>query len=214
MTDAKIIAEKLLQADAVKLSPDKPYTWASGWKSPIYCDNRRILSFPFIRDHVKSELCNVIFEKFPNAELLAGVATAGIAWGAMAADQLKLPYVYVRPKPKEHGLSNQVEGYFEKAQKTVVIEDLVSTGKSSLQVVDVLKESGLEVIGMVSIFNYGFPIATAAFEKASLVYYSLTDYKTLIDLAIEKGMVTGGQQEILLKWRDDPANWDGVFKLP
>src|SRR6185369_14870344 len=155
MTDAKAVAEKLLQVNAVKLSPEKPFTWASGWKSPIYCDNRRILSFPYVRDFVKSELCNLVFEKFPNAELLAGVATAGIAWGAMVADQLKLPYVYVRPKPKEHGLGNQIEGYFEQGQATVVIEDLVSTGKSSLQVIDVLKEADLQIAGMVSIFTYG-----------------------------------------------------------
>jgi orotate phosphoribosyltransferase len=209
MTDAKVVAEKLLQINAVKLSPEKPYTWASGWKSPIYCDNRKVLSFPFIRDYIKSEMCNVIFEKFPDAELLAGVATAGIAWGAMAADQLKLPYIYVRPKPKEHGLGNQIEGFYEKRQKTVVIEDLVSTGKSSLQVVDVLKEAGLEVTGMVSIFTYGFPVATEAFTKASLSYYSLTDYPTLIELAAEKGMVTPAQQDILLKWRDDPGGWKG-----
>src|SRR6185295_13443028 len=145
MTDEKIIAEKLLQVGAVKLNLKEPFTWASGWKSPIYCDNRRILSFPFTRDYIKSELCNVVFEKFPEAELLAGVATAGIAWGAMIADQLKLPYIYVRPKPKEHGLGNQVEGYFEEGQKTVVIEDLVSTGKSSLEVVDVLNAQGLSV---------------------------------------------------------------------
>src|SRR6476620_6920192 len=156
MKNEKIIAEKLLQAGAVKLSPEQPFTWASGWKSPIYCDNRRILSFPFVRDYVKSELCNVLFEKFPDIDILGGVATAGIAWGAMAADQLKLPFMYVRPKPKEHGLGNQIEGYYEKGQKVVVIEDLVSTGKSSLQVVDVLKEQGMDVIGMVSIFTYGF----------------------------------------------------------
>jgi orotate phosphoribosyltransferase len=136
MTNAKAVAEKLLQAKAIRLSPEQPFTWASGRKSPIYCDNRKVLSFPYIRDFVKSEMCNVLFEQFPEAELLAGVATAGIAWGAMAADQLKLPYVYVRPKPKEHGLGNQVEGYYEKGQKVVVIEDLVSTGKSSLQVVE------------------------------------------------------------------------------
>src|SRR6185295_15534473 len=146
MTDARIVAEKLLQVNAVKLNPGQPFTWASGWKSPIYCDNRKVLSFPFIRDFIKSEMCNLIFEKFPGAELLAGVATAGIAWGAMVADQLKLPYVYVRPKPKEHGLGNQIEGFYEEGQRTVVIEDLVSTGKSSLQVVDVLKEEGLDVI--------------------------------------------------------------------
>lgn len=210
MTDSKAVAEKLLQVNAVKLSPDTPFTWASGWKSPIYCDNRKVLSFPFIRDFIKSEMCNVVFEKFPEAGMLAGVATAGIAWGAMAADQLKLPYIYVRPKPKEHGLGNQIEGFYEPGQKVVVIEDLVSTGKSSLQVVDVLKEQGLEVIGMVSIFTYGFKVAADAFTKAGLDYYSLTDYPTLIESAIEKGIVTTGQQDILLKWREDPANWNVV----
>lgn len=207
MTDAKVVAEKLLQVNAVKLNPEQPFIWASGWESPIYCDNRKVLSFPFTRDYIKSEMCNVVFEKFPEAELLAGVATAGIAWGAMAADQLKLPYIYVRPKPKEHGLGNQVEGFYEKGQKVVVIEDLVSTGKSSLQVVDVLKEQGLDVIGMVSIFTYGFPVATEAFSQASLLYYSLTDYPTLLDLAVQKGIVSAAQQEVLLKWRDDPAGW-------
>ena len=207
MTDARIVADKLLQINAVKLSPEQPFTWASGWKSPIYCDNRRILSFPYIRDFIKSEMCNVIFEKFPDAQLLAGVATAGIAWGAMAADQLKLPYIYVRPKPKEHGLGNQVEGYFEKGQQVVVIEDLISTAKSSLQVVDVLKAQGLDVIGMVSIFTYGFPVATEALNSASLTCYSLTDYPTLIESALQQGMVSASQQEILLKWRDDPAGW-------
>src|ERR1044071_5646452 len=167
MTNEKAVAEKLLQVGAVKLTTGVPFTWASGWKSPIYCDNRKVLSFPFIRDFIKSEMCNVIFEQFPDAEMLAGVATAGIAWGAMAADQLKLPYIYVRPKPKEHGLGNQIEGYYEKEQKVVVIEDLVSTGKSSLQVVNVLKAAGLEVTGMVSIFNYGFAAATEAFAQAS-----------------------------------------------
>src|SRR5215216_4625523 len=152
MTDALVTAEKLLQADAIRLSPYHPFTWASGWKSPIYCDNRKILSQPFIRDFIKSELCNVVFEKFADAELIAGVATAGIAWGAMVADQLKLPFIYVRPKPKEHGLGNQIEGEFVPGQKVVVVEDLISTGKSSLQVVDVLKQNGVETLGIVSIF--------------------------------------------------------------
>ena len=210
MTDQKAVAEKLLQVNAIKLNAEKPFTWASGWKSPIYCDNRKVLSFPFIRDFIKSEMCNLVFEKFPGAGMLAGGATAGIAWGAMVADQLKLPYVYVRPKPKEHGMGNQIEGFYEAAQKVVVIEDLVSTGKSSLQVVDVLKAAGLEVVGMVSIFTYGFTVATEAFDKASLNYYSLTDYPTLIELAMEKGMVSADQQEVLLKWRDDPAVWNGV----
>jgi orotate phosphoribosyltransferase len=210
MTDAKAVAEKLLQVNAIKLNPENPFTWASGWKSPIYCDNRKVLSFPYIRDFIKSEMCNMIFEKFPGAEMLAAVATAGIAWGAMAADQLKLPYVYVRPKPKEHGLGNQIEGYYEQGLKTVVIEDLVSTGKSSLQVVDVLKEAGLEVIGMVSIFNYGFSVATEAIADASLTYYSLTDYPALIELAVSKGIVPADQLEVLLKWRSDPDNWNGI----
>jgi len=211
MTDAKVVAEKLLQVNAVKLNLKEPFTWASGWKSPIYCDNRRILSFPFIRDYIKSELCNIVFEKFPDAGLLAGVATAGIAWGAMTADQLKLPYIYVRPKPKEHGLGNQIEGYYEKGQKTIVIEDLVSTGKSSLQVVDVLRAAGLDVAGMVSIFTYDFPVASAAFKEAGLEYHSLTGYPFLVKLAIDKGIISPEQEGILLKWRDDPANWKGVL---
>ena len=210
MTSQKAIAEKLLQINAIKLSPQEPFTWASGWKSPIYCDNRRALSFPDVRDLIKSELCSVIFEKFPDAGLLAGVATAGIAWGAMAADQLKLPYIYVRPKPKEHGLGNQVEGYFEKGQKALVIEDLVSTGKSSLQVVDVLRSSGVEVVGMVAIFNYGFETSRIAFEKAGLPIISLTNYETLIVMAIEKGSVGAEQQKTLLNWREAPSTWGRI----
>ncbi len=210
MTNEKAVAEKLLQVQAVKLSPEKPFTWASGWKSPIYCDNRKVLGFPFIRDFIKSEMCNVVFEKFPEAELLAGVATAGIAWGAMAADQLKLPYIYVRPKPKEHGLGNQIEGAYKEAQKVVVIEDLISTGKSSLQVVDVLKEAGMEVVGMVSIFTYGFDVADKAFANANISYHSLTNYPTLISLAVEKGIVSAETESLLLDWRKDPATWQGV----
>lgn len=209
MTNEKAVAEKLLQINAIKLSPQQPFTWASGWKSPIYCDNRKVLSFPYIRDFIKSEMCSVIFEKFPDADILAGVATAGIAWGAMAADQLKLPYIYVRPKPKEHGLGNQIEGNLEKGQKVVVIEDLISTGKSSLQVCDVLKAAEVEVIGMVSIFTYGFSVADKAFETAGIPYRSLTNYPTLIELAIEKGIIPPDQQKTLLNWSADPANWSG-----
>src|ERR1700680_4418450 len=151
----KIVAEKLLQTNAIRLNVADPFTWASGWKSPIYCDNRRVLSFPYIRDFIKSEMCNSLFEIFPQAELLAGVATAGIAWGAMAADQLKLPFIYVRSKPKDHGMGNQIEGYYEEGKQVVVIEDLISTGKSSLAVVQALKAAGLQIAGLVSIFNYG-----------------------------------------------------------
>lgn len=210
MTDARAVAEKLLQVNAIQLNPEQPFNWASGWKSPIYCDNRKVLSFPFVRDFIKSELCNVIFEKFPDAELLAGVATAGIAWGAMSSDQLKLPYIYVRPEPKKHGLGNQIEGFYVQGQKAVVVEDLVSTGKSSLQVVDVLKKAGVDVIGMVSIFTYGFPVAAEAFNNASLPYYSLTDYPSLLSLALEKGIISPDQQGVLLKWRENPAEWQPV----
>ena len=210
MTNEKAVAEKLLQVAAVKLSPEKPFTWASGWKSPIYCDNRKILSFPYTRDFIKSEMCNVIFENFPNVDMLAGVATAGIPWGAMAADQLKLPYIYVRPKPKEHGLGNQIEGSFEAGKSVLVIEDLISTGKSSLEVVTVLKNAGLNVVGMVSIFTYGFPIATKAFEDEGVPYRSLTNYSSLIELAVEKGQITAETEQLLLQWREDPANWKGI----
>lgn len=208
MTNERAIAEKLLQINAIRLSPQHPFTWASGWKSPIYCDNRKALSFPYIRDFIKSEICSVIFEQFPDANVIAGVATAGIAWGAMAADQLKLPYIYVRPKPKEHGLGNQIEGSCEKGSKLVVVEDLISTGKSSLEVVAVLRSAGMEIAGMVSIFTYGFDVAEKAFSEAGVRYISLTNYPSLIQLARESGLVNSEQQETLLTWRQDPANWD------
>ena len=210
MINEKATAEKLLQINAIKLSPQQPFTWASGWKSPIYCDNRKVLSFPFSRDFIKSEMCNVVFEQFPAADILAGVGTAGIPWGAMVSDQLKLPYIYVRPKPKEHGMGNQIEGVYEKGSKVVVIEDLISTGKSSLEVVDVLRKAGVEVIGMVAIFTYGFDIAAKAFSEAGVPYITLTNYNTLIELAVEKGIVTGEQEKTLLNWRQDPATWNVI----
>jgi orotate phosphoribosyltransferase len=207
MTSQKAVAEKLLQINAIRLNPENPFTWSSGWKSPIYCDNRKVLSFPPVREFIKSEFCNVIFTEFEAAELLAGVATAGIAWGAMAADQLKLPYVYVRPKPKEHGLGNLIEGHLEPGWKTVVVEDLFSTGKSSLQAVDALRQAGAEVIGAVGIFDYGFDVARDAFAAAGVPYFTLSNYATLIELAVEKGAVTPEQQALLLQWRKDPAGW-------
>ena len=155
-------------------------------------------------------MCNVIFEQFPEADLIAGVATAGIAWGALAADQLKLPYIYVRPKPKEHGLGNQIEGFYKTGQKVLVVEDLISTGKSSLQVVGVLKQTGIEVVGMVSIFTYGFDLANNAFTDAGVKYISLTNYSTLIALALEKGMVSKETEALLMEWKKDPAGWQGV----
>ena len=206
-TAAEAIAEKLLQINAVKLNTDQPFTWASGWKSPIYCDNRRALGYPYVRDFIKSELCAVIFEHFAGADAIAGVATAGISWGAMAADQLKLPFMYVRPKPKEHGMGNQIEGFYEKGRKVLVIEDLISTGKSSLEVCKVLQAAEMDVVGMVSIFTYGFAVADKVFTDAGIPYRSLTNYETLISLAIEKGIVSADQQKTLLNWRTDPANW-------
>jgi orotate phosphoribosyltransferase len=207
MKNASVIADKLLQVRAVKLSPDQPFTWASGWKSPIYCDNRKVLAHPHERDFIKSELANVIFEQFPDADVIAGVATAGIPWGAMAADQLKLPFCYVRPKPKEHGLGNQIEGDLQAGQSVLIVEDLISTGKSSLQVVDVLVKAGVRVAGMVAIFTYGFPQADAAFEQAGVKLVTLSNYPALIERAIGKGLVTSEQEEILLNWRQNPASW-------
>lgn len=207
MTDKRAIAEKLLQINAIKLSIDPVFTWASGWKSPIYCDNRKILSFPFIRDYIKSEMCNVIFQSFENADMIAGVATAGIPWGAMAADQLKLPYIYVRPQPKAHGLQNQIEGFIDNGKRVVVVEDLISTGKSSLQVVEVLRKAGVEIEGLISIFNYGFKEAIDQFSQQQVAFQSLTDYETLIPLAIERGIVSEKDQEMLMAWRENPAEW-------
>ena len=207
MTNEKAVAEKLLQITAIKLNPQQPFTWASGWKSPIYCDNRKALGYPYVRDFIKSELCAVIFEHFASADAIAGVATAGISWGAMAADQLKLPFMYVRPKPKEHGMGSQIEGLYEKGQRVVVVEDLISTGKSSLQVCEVLKNEGIIIEGMVSIFNYGFAQATTAFETAGIKLHSLSNYETLINNAQKQGHLSEEQLNSLLNWRENPAEW-------
>jgi orotate phosphoribosyltransferase len=207
MNEAKIVAEKLLLAGAVKLSPAQPFTWASGWKSPIYCDNRSLLSFPHIRNFIKSELCNLVFNRFETAEIIAGVATAGIPWGALVADQLNLPFIYVRPKPKDHGLGNQIEGRYEKGQKVVVVEDLVSTGKSSLLAVDALKGAELDVQGMVSIFTYDFSVAKVAFESYRLPYFPLTSYPALLQFAIENNIIKPEEEGLLLKWRENPSEW-------
>lgn len=203
----KQVAEKLLQIQAIKLSPAKPFTWASGWKSPIYCDNRTVLSFPYVRDYIKSELCNVVFETFPDAAVIAGVATAGIPHGAMVADQLKLPFIYVRSKPKEHGMGNQIEGVLQPGQPVVVIEDLISTGKSSLEAVQAIRAAGGEVVGMVSIFTYGFDVAVKAFENAGVPFKSLSNYSAMIELAVEKGLVSADDQETLQAWRSAPDVW-------
>ncbi len=196
-----------MQIKALQFNLQKPYTWASGWHSPVYCDNRKVLSYPYVRDFVKSELANMVLEHFAEAQVIAGVATAGIAHGVMAADLLKLPFVYVRSKPKEHGMGNQVEGVLERGQKVVVIEDLVSTGKSSLQVVDVLREQGAEVAGMCALFTYGFPVADEAFAKAGVPLYTISNYNALMEVVEEQKLILPEQKDILQQWRIDPANW-------
>lgn len=207
MENATLFAEKLLQINALKLCPTEPFTWASGWKSPVYCDNRKILSYPHIRDYVKSELANAVLEQFENAEVLAGVATAGIPHGTLAADLLRLPFVYVRSKPKEHGLGNQIEGVVEKGQKVVVIEDLVSTGKSSLEAVEALRNVGADVIGMCALFTYGFEQAEKAFAQSNIKLVTLSNYNALIHVAQEKNIVSDADIDSLQLWRENPATW-------
>ena len=204
------IAEKLLQVGAVKLNVNNPFTWASGWKSPIYCDNRKILSYPYIRDFIKSEMSNLIFENYAEAEMVAGVATAGIAWSALAADQLKLPMIYVRTTAKDHGLGNQIEGSFDEGKRVVVIEDLISTGKSSMEVVNILRKNGLVVESIVSIFNYGYETSVNLFKDNGVDFKSLTNYNVLIKLALEKGIVPASTKDTLNKWRENPAAWLGL----
>jgi orotate phosphoribosyltransferase len=207
MSTASIFAEKLLQIKALKVNIEEPFTWASGWKSPVYCDNRKILSYPHIRDYVKSELANTVMENFPEAESLAGVATAGIPHGALAADLLRLPFIYVRSKPKGHGLSNQIEGVLTEGQKVVVIEDLVSTGMSSLEAVQALRNAGADVIGMCALFTYGFPQAEEAFAKANVKLVTLSNYNALMEVAATLKIVAESHKEKLQEWRLSPSTW-------
>jgi len=201
------IAEKLLQIKAVKLQPQDPFTWASGWKSPIYCDNRKILSYPNIRDFVKSELSNMVFSEFPDAEVIAGVATAGIPHGALVADLLKMPFVYVRSKPKAHGMGNQIEGHLEEGKKVLVIEDLISTGKSSMEAIVALKNAGAQIEGLCSVFNYGFDISKELFEKENIPVGSLSNYNALLEVALEQKVIEPSDMEILQTWRENPSTW-------
>lgn len=207
MNTKQQFAEKLLQISALKINLQTPYTWASGWRSPVYCDNRKVLSHPYTRDFVKSELANMMLEHFPEADAIAGVATAGIAHGVLAADLLKVPFAYVRSKPKEHGMGNQIEGELPAKSKVVVVEDLVSTGKSSLQAVEALRAAGMEVIGMCALFTYGFPEAVAAFEKAGVPLFTISDYPALIEVAKEKKLVAEDELERLSDWRSRPSDW-------
>jgi orotate phosphoribosyltransferase len=201
------IAEMLLKIQAIKLNTEKPFTWSSGWKSPIYCDNRLSLSYPEVRQAIKTGLVEAIQENFFTAESIAGVATAGIAQGALVAEALNLPFLYVRPKPKDHGMENLIEGKITRGQKVVVVEDLVSTGGSSLKSVQALREAGFQVLGMISIFNYGFDLATRNFYEADVSLISLSDYSHLLNFAAQKKYVSEQDLISLKSWRVDPTNW-------
>lgn len=201
-------AEKLLNIHAIKLQPTNPFTWASGWKSPFYCDNRKTLSFPELRSYVKLELCRLILEEFPEADAVAGVATGAIAQGALVADQLGLPFVYVRSKPKDHGLENLIEGELSPDMKVVVVEDLISTGGSSLKAVRAIRDSGCFVIGMVASYTYGFDVAVEAFKKEDVRLETLTNYEAVVETALETGYIRTEDVPTLNEWRKDPANWN------
>ena len=204
---AKKTAEYLLQIKAIKLQPSNPFIWASGWKSPIYCDNRKILSFPEVRSYIRDSFTSVVQNIYPQAELIAGVATGAIAHGALAADSLRLPFIYVRSEAKEHGLGNQIEGHFEKGQKVVIIEDLISTGGSSLAAVKALREAGCEVMGMLAIFTYEFKKAFDGFEAYGCKLNTLSNYSVLVDTAFKTGYISESEVKTLKKWRLDPASW-------
>jgi orotate phosphoribosyltransferase len=197
----------LLQINAIKLNPANPFTWASGWKSPIYCDNRKTLSYPEVRNIICDGFKNQIIEKYPDVEVIAGVATGAIAHGMLVADRLNLPFVYVRSAPKKHGLENLVEGDVKAGQKVVVIEDLISTGLSSLSAVDALRNIGCNVLGMLAIFSYGFSLASENFNNSNVKIDTLANYLQLIDIAIEQGFVNKDHLELLKSWRSDPENW-------
>lgn len=207
METEKLIASLLLQINAIKLSPAEPFTWASGWKSPIYCDNRKILSHPDVRNIVRNEFAGIIRGSFPEAEGIAGVATGAIAHGVLVADELGLPFIYVRPDAKKHGLGNQIEGEFKAGQKFVVIEDLVSTGGSSLNAVRSLREAEIEVLGMLAIFSYGFPQARENFEKEKVYLATLGNYSKLLELAVSVGYIDKNELAALEEWRHSPETW-------
>ncbi len=202
-----LVAEKLLKISAIKLQPNNPFVWASGWNSPIYTDNRKTLSYPELRNFIKIELSRVIMENFTAPDAVAGVATGAIAQGALVADELGLPYVYVRSTPKDHGLENLIEGTLKPGQKVVVIEDLVSTGGSSLKAVEAIRNAGCEVVGMVAIFTYGFPVAVKRFNDAGVKLITLSNYNSMLEAAIDIDYIKNEDLETLKEWRKDPANW-------
>lgn len=196
-----------MQINAIKLNPTNPFTWASGWKSPIYCDNRKTLSYPEIRNVICDAFVKVIKDKYPEVDIIAGVATGAIAHGMLVADRLNLPFIYVRSAPKSHGLSNQIEGHFERGQKVVVIEDLISTGMSSLAAVEALHDAGCNVLGLLAIFTYEFDQAANSFARANVDFKTLSNYSTLIETALNQGKITNNQLELLKNWRENPEEW-------
>ena len=203
----KIFAKKLLDVKAIELQPEAPFTWASGWKSPFYCDNRKTLAFPALRSFVKLELSRLVAEKYPEAEAVAGVATGAIAQGALVADALGLPFAYVRSKPKDHGLTNLIEGDLKAGMKVVVIEDLISTGGSSLKAVEALRAHGCEVVGMVAAYTYGFPTAEKAFAEAGVELTTLTNYEAVVETALATGYIEEKHVALLHDWRSNPSEW-------
>ena len=205
---AEKTAELLLQINAIKLNPRNPFTWASGWKSPIYCDNRLILSFPAVRNYVRDEFSKKIENQFGKPDIIAGVATGAIGIGILVAESMGLPFVYVRPEPKKHGRQNQVEGFLQKGQNVVVVEDLISTGNSSLQAVEALRAAGANVKGMAAIFTYGFEIAEENFKKANLELYTLSNYQNLLNLAVDKSYITEKEETTLREWSVNPSTWN------
>lgn len=205
---AKKTAEFLLQINAIKLQPNEPFTWASGWKSPIYCDNRIVLSYPQIRNYVRETMAKHIEESYGKPDVIAGVATGAIGMGVLVAEYLNLPFIYVRPEAKKHGRQNQIEGYIEKEQNVVVVEDLISTGKSSLNAVKALHEADINVKGMVGIFSYGFEIAKVNFKKANVELHTLGNYETLLEQALDTNYITAKQLDILAQWNANPSEWN------
>ncbi|MBP9136037.1 MAG: orotate phosphoribosyltransferase [Chitinophagales bacterium] len=205
---AEQLIDNLLQIKAIRMSPQNPFTWASGWKSPVYCDNRKILSYPIVRDLVKGGIYEMAKNQFSNFNCIAGVATAGIPWGAILADQLNLPFVYVRSKPKEHGMKNTIEGDLPENARVLVVEDVISTGMSSLQAVDDLRAQGAQIIGMLAIYTYGFPMAIEKFEQKEVVLKTLTNYEVLTKIALKKGFIEKDVLETLILWRNNPDTWN------
>lgn len=209
---AKKTAEALLQINAIKLQPNNPFTWASGWKSPIYCDNRVTLSFPEVRTFLRQQLATQIVEVYGKPDVIAGVATGAIAIGALVAEELGIPFVYVRPEAKKHGRKNQIEGFLDTGKNVVVVEDLISTGGSSLKAVEALKEHGVTVKGMIALFTYGFDIACKNFEDANVALYTLSNYENLIEQAAETNYISTDEIKTLQEWRTNPSEWNAICK--